>query len=120
MAPVPGDSPKTPAWHIDAVRGPSTPSLDHLVGAGEQRRRHVERHSPNGTLWNVQRPTPESLGLDIGCPDHLGPHLNLGRDAGSELLRRARDQVVAKGSKPLLHVRLREDFGALAVKDHDN
>src|SRR6516225_8638767 len=25
MAPVPGDSPKTPAWHIDAVRGPSTP-----------------------------------------------------------------------------------------------
>jgi len=27
MAPVPGDSPKTPAWHIDAVRGPSTPSF---------------------------------------------------------------------------------------------
>src|SRR6516162_3545639 len=25
MAPVPGDSSKTPAWHIDAARGPSTP-----------------------------------------------------------------------------------------------
>src|SRR6516164_11369485 len=36
MAPVPGDSPKTPAWHIDAVRGPSTPSLDHLVGERNQ------------------------------------------------------------------------------------
>src|SRR5437660_10295383 len=36
MAPVPGDSPKTPAWHIDAARGPSTPSLDHLLGAGKQ------------------------------------------------------------------------------------
>jgi hypothetical protein len=36
MAPVPGDSPKTPAWHIDAVRGPSTPSLDYLVGATGQ------------------------------------------------------------------------------------
>src|SRR6516162_9990309 len=42
MAPVPGDSPKTPAWHIDAVRGPSTPSLDHLVGAGDQHRWNVE------------------------------------------------------------------------------
>ena len=31
-----------------------------------------------------------------------------------------RDHVVAKGSEPLLHVRLREDFGALAVKDRDN
>ena len=63
---------------------------------------------------------PESLGLDVRCPDHLGPHLDLGRDAGRELLRRARDHVVAKGSEPLLHVRLREDFGALAVKDRDN
>src|SRR6266498_2834775 len=42
MAPVPGDSPKTPAWHVDAARGPSTPSFDHLVGAREQRGRHLE------------------------------------------------------------------------------
>jgi hypothetical protein len=30
---VPGDSPETPVWHLDAARGPSTPSLDQLVGA---------------------------------------------------------------------------------------
>src|SRR5262249_36901675 len=30
---------RTPAWHVDAERGPSTPSLDHLVGDGEHARR---------------------------------------------------------------------------------
>jgi hypothetical protein len=33
---LPGGSPKTPAWHIDAARGPSTPSFDHLVGERKQ------------------------------------------------------------------------------------
>src|SRR5262249_56735118 len=41
MAPVPGDSSKH-HWHSDAARGPSTPSLDHLVGAGEHHRRDRE------------------------------------------------------------------------------
>ena len=31
-----------------------------------------------------------------------GPHLNLSRDAGRELLRRACDQVVAEPGEPLL------------------
>src|SRR6516164_3390753 len=48
MAPVPGDSSKTPAWHSDAARGPSTPSFDHLVGAREQRRRHLDAERPGG------------------------------------------------------------------------
>src|SRR5262249_49259675 len=34
MAPAPGDSSETPVWHLDAARGPSTPSFDHLIGAG--------------------------------------------------------------------------------------
>src|SRR5258708_12283807 len=42
MATVPGDSPKTPAWNIDAVRGPSTPSFDRPVGAQQHRFRNRE------------------------------------------------------------------------------
>src|SRR6266481_8357677 len=45
MAPIPGDSSKTPVWHVDAARGPSTPSLDHLLGAGKQYPRDHEAES---------------------------------------------------------------------------
>ena len=38
-------------WHLGAVQGPSTPSFDDLVGAGEQRRRHLEAERPGG--WQV-------------------------------------------------------------------
>src|SRR5215831_16768573 len=39
---------KTPVWHVDAARGPSTPSLDHLVGAGDERRRNFQTEGLRG------------------------------------------------------------------------
>src|SRR6516225_2277612 len=38
----------TAVWHSDAARGPSTPSFDHLVGAGKNGRRNVEAKSLGG------------------------------------------------------------------------
>src|SRR6476619_2338507 len=35
-------------WHLDAARGPSTPSLDHLVGATAQRQRNCETERLSG------------------------------------------------------------------------
>src|SRR5262249_49365673 len=40
MAPIRCRFDQTAVWHSDAARGPSTPSLDHLVGAGKQSGRH--------------------------------------------------------------------------------
>src|SRR6516225_1027042 len=62
MAPVPGDSSKTPVWHVDAARGPSTPSFDHLVGAGEYR------------WWNVE--TKRLRGLEVDYQLVLGRRLH--------------------------------------------
>src|SRR6478609_7265975 len=45
-SPVVSDQPAF--WHLDAARGPSTPSLDHLVGAGKQRRWDFEAQRPRG------------------------------------------------------------------------
>ena len=35
-------------WHLGAARGPSTPSLDDLIAAGEDRRRHVNAKRLSG------------------------------------------------------------------------
>src|SRR4030095_14785538 len=48
MAPVPGDSPKTPVWHVDAARGPSTPSFDHLVSAQQDPSRQLDSNRFGG------------------------------------------------------------------------
>src|SRR5262249_15134117 len=45
MAPIRCCFDQTAVWHSDAARGPSTPSFDHLVGAGEQRWRNIEADS---------------------------------------------------------------------------
>src|SRR5215510_3872665 len=42
MAPIRCCFDQTAVWHSDAARGPSTPSLDHLVGARKQRWRQLE------------------------------------------------------------------------------
>src|SRR5215831_11872176 len=67
MAPIRCCFDQTAVWHSDAARGPSTPSFDHLVGAGEQRRRNI----------NPERlGSPEVDGkLELGWlhPSFLGP-----------------------------------------------
>src|SRR5215510_10467453 len=92
MAPVPGDSPKTPAWHVDAARGPSTPSLDHLVGAGEQRRWNFEAQRLRGCQIDdeielrrlldrkVARLCPAQNLVDVvsGAPEHVWDVCSIG------------------------------------------
>src|SRR5262245_29816132 len=46
----------TAVWHSDAARGPSTPSLAHLVGAAEQRGRHG-LFPTLGLIGTIVRPT---------------------------------------------------------------
>src|SRR6516225_4281113 len=48
MAPIRCRFDQTAVWHSDAARGPSTPSLDHLVGAGDERWRQVETERLGG------------------------------------------------------------------------
>src|SRR5262245_57066554 len=54
MAPVRCCFDQTAVWHSDAARGPSTPSFDHLVGAGEERRRNFEAKRSCGLQVNDQ------------------------------------------------------------------
>src|SRR5215471_10687861 len=41
---------QTAVWHSDAAKGPSTPSLDHLVGPREHHRRDREAERAGGSL----------------------------------------------------------------------
>jgi hypothetical protein len=46
--PFAADSHQPALWHFDAGRGPSTPSLDHLVGTAKQRQRHRDAERLGG------------------------------------------------------------------------
>jgi hypothetical protein len=39
--------------NADSCTAAKVPLFDHLVGAAEQHRRHVERDSWNETIWNM-------------------------------------------------------------------
>src|SRR6516164_7755260 len=48
MAPIRCCFDQTAVWHSDAARGPSTPSLDHLIGAGDESPRDLEAEHLRG------------------------------------------------------------------------
>src|SRR5262249_43940461 len=64
MAPIRCCFDQTAVWHSDAARGPSTPSFDHLVGAGE--RRSIERQSRPVLI--VVQSSEIIFGIDLPCP----------------------------------------------------
>src|SRR4051794_13706823 len=91
MAPCPLIGSDQPAlWHLDAARGPSTPSFDHLVGE----------------LLEMRRPLkPERLGgLEIEHQFELGrlhkPALVVGH-VGSETTTKISIAGVAVANQPL-------------------
>src|SRR6266436_10294459 len=98
MAPVPGDSPKTPAWHVDAARGPSTPSFDHLVGAREQRRRHIEAERLNGFKIDDQLVLGRRLHWQVGRLLALEDAVDVAGRAAIlvDRIRPVRDQAAAR------------------------
>src|SRR6516164_93527 len=71
-------------WHLDAARGPSTPSFDDLVGDGEHARRnsqperlgrfHVDDQVKLGRLHN--RKIPRLITLEN--PPSVDPNLMIG------------------------------------------
>src|SRR6516165_7921643 len=93
MAPVPGDCSKTPVWHVDAARGPSTPSFDHLVGDGEYARRNSEAKHPCSLKIDNQ--------LELGRLQHrqIGGLLTLENAAGID----ARLAICVLKTGPIAH-----------------
>src|SRR6516225_5121202 len=84
----------TAVWHSDAARGPSTPSLDHLVGALLKQRRHVKPERLGGLEVDDQ------LELDRGLHWKLARFCAL--EDAIDIRRRASkiiDQVISVGQQ---------------------
>src|SRR5690242_8235618 len=68
--PFAADSHQPALWHLDAARGPSTPSLDHLVRACEQRWRDFEAERFGGRQIDYEVELGRLLNRDFArlCP----------------------------------------------------
>src|SRR5215831_3668327 len=80
MAPIRCCFDQTAVWHSDAARGPSTPSFDHLLSAGDQHRRHSQAEPPGSLEVDEEVKPGRLLDWQVGG---LGPLENpSGVDAG--------------------------------------
>ena len=128
MAPCPLIGSHQPAlWHLDAARGPSTPSFNHLVGAGEQRQRHRQGQAPwrfeidhkfeLGRLLDRQvgwlraleicrrRSRPAGTGRDVRRRKHIRPPASkfaAGVDRRQPMLGRKLGDLGPGGSPPIV------------------
>src|SRR5215831_17758101 len=79
MAPIRCCFDQTAVWHSDAARGPSTPSLDHLVGKLLQMQGHIEAKHFGGLEvddqlelawrlhWKIGRLLAPKNTVDVSC-----------------------------------------------------
>src|SRR6516225_2065130 len=72
---------QTAVWHSDAARGPSTPSFNDLVGAGEQRRRHLKTERLRGFQVDDQLELCRRLHRQVGWLLSLEDAIHVSRRA---------------------------------------
>ena len=106
MAPCPLIGSDQPAlWHLDAARGPSTPSFDHLVGAGEKRGWYVQAERLGGLEVDYQLVLGRCLHGQVGWLLALEDAVDIGRRAPVlvDPIRTIRDQA-AIGDKDRVRI----------------
>src|SRR5262249_21783563 len=93
--------------------------LDHLVGAGEQRRRHFERNSRNWT-YGISRQGRGSPPLDARRPDHLAPLLGKFDNEFAELGGRTYKWFCAQFDEPRFECGISKSGINLLIEDRDD